>query len=152
MIDPRDKRFAPLVDTGPQTDGSAGKKPSPRKRRMSHCSKMPSRGDWFVLAACTFILFAALGIYYSFGIFFRSLQMEFLWSRAGLSAGRGRSAGHARLHGSRLSGKRRCPGLPEAQGLGMELNAAEAASGGHPCAAEAVDAFTPHGTQGIDAG
>ena len=42
----------------------------------------PARYGWIVIAACTILMMAGLGIYYSFSVFFSSLQAEFGWTRA----------------------------------------------------------------------
>ncbi len=41
---------------------------------------------WIIVASGTILLSASFGIYYSFGVFFKSLQNEFAWSRATTSS------------------------------------------------------------------
>jgi len=41
---------------------------------------------WIIVGACSLILLASFGIYYSFSVFFSSLQTEFMWTRARTSS------------------------------------------------------------------
>ena len=47
---------------------------------------LSSRYGWIVVACCTILMMAGFGIYYSFSVFFASLQAEFGWTRARTSS------------------------------------------------------------------
>jgi MFS family permease len=53
---------------------------------MIETKKQSDHYAWVIVAACAVIMFATFGIYYSFGVFFNSLQAEFNWSRAQTSS------------------------------------------------------------------